>query len=399
MGPVGPELRLHAGNIGPEASRGGVSLLVDARGIDASGIGRYLREILERVFADLRFTRVTLLGDLQSIRAYCEDRQVGHRVSALAYSGGFYSPVSQLAWLRLRAGGYTRADVAFFPHYDTPMLALPRRSVVTVHDLTHFKVPDAFAAWRRYAAGMLLARSVAGAARVITGSEAARRDIVERFPSAAPKLRVIAHGVSPFFRKPGDSALILSELGLHSPYLLCVGNRKPHKNIVAAVETLARLRHDRPELILVLVGRTYNGAGEVRQRAEQLGVQGALVELPTVNDKALRALYAGCEVLLFPSLYEGFGLPVLEAMACGAPVIASNRASIPEVVGDAGILTDPDDYTGMADAVRRLTDHVGLRDELIQRGYKHAAKFSWDTAAQRTIDTLHEVAVLQQRAA
>lgn len=396
MGIAGPELKLSAENIRPATSRGGVSLLVDARGIDASGIGRYLREILAGVLADPRFGRATLLGDPARIRAFREDRQLGERVSALPYPGEFYSPVSQLAWLRLRARRHTLADVAFFPHYDVPLVALPKRSVVTVHDLTHFKVPDAFPMWKCHTAAALLRKSVSGAARLITVSEAARRDIVERFPCAAAKVEVVLNGVSSSFLNYGHTRPEVSTIALNAPYLLCVGNRKPHKNLVAAVETLARLRQDRAELRLVLVGRDYDASGEVGQRAEQLGVRGAVVELPVADDEVLRELYAGCEALLFPSLYEGFGLPVLEAMASGAPVIASNRASLPEVVGDAGILTDPDDYEGMAAAVRQLADNADLRSELIRRGYERAARFSWKTAAQRTADILHEVAMLQR---
>jgi glycosyltransferase involved in cell wall biosynthesis len=146
----------------------------------------------------------------------------------------------------------------------------------------------------------------------------------------------------------------------------------------------------------VLVGRAYDGVGEVRRRAEGLSVQNSLVELPAVDDRTLRALYGGCTALLFPSLYEGFGLPVLEAMACGAPVVASNRASVPEVVGDAGLLTDPDDYAGMAAGVQQLIENPALRGELIQRGHTRVAGFSWEAAAQRTVDLLCEVAVPQR---
>lgn len=378
----------------------GLSVLVDARGFGSSGIGRYLQEILKGIFADHRFARIILLGEPDRLQAFCGATGAKkERISIIAYAGSFYSPVSQVAWLRLAAGGRTRCDVAFFPHYDVPLFAFPTRSVVTVHDLTHFKVSKAFAAWKRHAAAALLRKSVSGAARVITGAEAARRDIAERFPWSAAKLRVIPHGVSAVFQKSADPAPILCSLGVGSPFMLCVGNGKPHKNLAAAVETLARLRHNYGDMILVVVGQGYSGSAELRDRAQALGVSEAVFELSAVDDEALRALYTACEVFLFPSLYEGFGLPVLEAMACGAPVIGSNHAAIQEVMGEAGVLVDPYDHAGMADAVRRLREDRSYRKKLVQRGQLRARTFSWEQAARQTVDLLHLVAQRQPAAA
>lgn len=378
-------------------SRGaaGVSAVVDARGLGSSGIGRYLREILTGLFQDQRFTAIRLLGNPEILDAFCAHHSATRdRVAVVAYPGSFYSPASQLAWVKLRAAGVIEADVAFFPHYDVPLFGLPTRSVVTVHDFTHFTVPEAFAAWKRGAASLLLHKSVSGAARVLTGSQAARSDIVERFPSAAAKIQVVPHGVSDVFREHVDPAAAKQRLGIQHPYLLCVGNGKPHKNLVAAVEALALLRQDHPDITLLVVGQAYEGAGELRRVAAGLGVNDAVIELQSVDDEALRALYAGCEVFLFPSLYEGFGLPLLEAMACGAPVVASDQASIPEVAGGAALLIGPTDYAGMAALSRRLLDDHSFREDLIRRGYQRAAEFTWESAARQTREVLLEVAGL-----
>lgn len=378
----------------------GLSVLVDARGFGSSGIGRYLHEILAGIFADSRFARIILLGSPDRLRTFCANTGVAeNRVSVASYPGSFYSPVSQAAWLRLAAHRETRSDVAFFPHYDVPLLRFPTRSVVTVHDLTHFKVPQAFAAWKRHAAAALLWKSVSGATRVITGSEAARRDIAERFPWSAAKVKVVPHGVSAAFKSSANVMPVLCSLGVHAPYLLCVGNGKPHKNLIAAVETLALLRRKYPEMILVAVGQGYTGSAELRPRAEALGLSDGVKELRAVDDQALRALYAGCEAFLFPSVYEGFGLPVLEAMACGAPVVGSNRAAIPEVIGDAGLIVDPHDYAGMAAAVSRLHEDRSFRESLVRRGHARAGQFSWERAAQQTVNLLHEVAEWDSAAA
>lgn len=372
------------------APAGGASVLVDARFIYTSGIGRYLREVLQVVFADPRFGRIRLLGDPDALGEFCGAVAEPGRTEVHAYPTGFYSPRAQAAWLRLRATGRCDSDVAFFPHYDTPLLALPRRSVVTVQDLIHFKVPSAFPLWRRLAAGVLLRRAVEGAGQVLVTSESTRRDLVERFPGCGAKVGVVPLGVSPFFAAPADAPGGAEWIG--GPYLLCVGNRKPHKNLAAAVETLALLRDEAPELRLAIVGEVYRGWDEVLRRAGELGVRDRVVEVEGASDAELRSLYAGCEALLFPSLYEGFGLPALEAMAAGAPVVASDRSSLPEVVGDAGLLASPEDPAAMADAVRRIRRDPGLRARLVKRGRERAAAYTWERSARAVADVLLRVA-------
>lgn len=378
----------------PRGAGGGISVLVDARGLLISGIGRYLREILQVLFHDPRISLVRLLGRPGEMRDFCEATPGGEKGVVHPYPYGFYSARAQAAWLRLRTSGAVRADVAFYPHYDVPLVGLPSRSVVTVQDLIHFKVPEVFPFWRRRAAGALLHRAVWGSGRVLVSSESTRRDLVERFPGCGSRIDVIPLGVSPFFSVPdrrGPPAMPLPEIG-GDPYLLCVGNRKPHKNLKVAVETLALLRDQIPGVRLVIAGEPFPGWAAVESRARELGVHDQVVEVAGISDSDLRALYAHAEVLLFPSLYEGFGLPVLEAMGCGAPVVASNRSSVPEVVGDAGILVDPEDPRAMADAVLRLRREPGLRSEMVRRGRVQAARFPWDRTARDTVDVLCRVA-------
>lgn len=365
---------------------------MDARGLLSSGIGRYLREVLTVLFRDERFGRIELLGEPEAVRDFCAGMPHAERARVRSYPYGFYSPGAQAEWLRLRATGALDADVAFFPHYDVPLLALHSRSVVTVQDLIHFKVPSAFPRWRRVAAGVLLHRAVQGAGRVLVSSECTLRDLEERFPGCGFKVGVVPLGVSPFFAAPGagEEDRVPGRIG--GTYLLCVGNRKPHKNLTVAVEALALLRNEAPDLRLVIVGDVFQGWESVLDRAVELGVRERLVEVSGASDADLRALYAGCEALLFPSLYEGFGLPVLEAMASGAPVVASNRSSVPEVVGDAGLLVDPEDPRGFAEAVLRLRRTPALREELVRRGRERAANFTWERAATATADVLFAVA-------
>jgi glycosyltransferase involved in cell wall biosynthesis len=373
------------------SSPGRLTVAVDAREIYSAGVGRYLREILSVLAEDGRFGDLLLLGDPDTVEGYRAEVPT-IRTSVVRYPGRFYSPRSQAAWPRARRAA-RNADVWFFPHYDVPLVGLPRSSVVTIHDLTHFRVPEAFEAWRRAAAGLLMRRAAEQAGRIITGSENARCDVVARYPVAAGKIEVIPHGVSDCFTpRPPEERRSGRGVANLSPYLLCVGNRKPHKNLVAAVEALALLQPEWPEVRLVCAGRAYRGWDEVRARAEALGIADALVEVDNPDDELLRDLYRGCEALLFPSLYEGYGLPVIEAMACGAPVVASDRASVPEVAGGAAVLIDPLDHAAIADAVRRIRRSPELREELVSRGLERAAALRWASAGGRTVDLLASMA-------
>lgn len=373
----------------------GVSLCVDARGLRCSGIGRYLREILAVIFRDGRFVQVQLLGSTRDLRAFADDCE-SHQSLNLVFRDfplGFYTVASQLAWARLRAGGVGRDGVTFFPHYDTPLVGLPARSVVTVQDLTHFRLPGAFPVWRRAPARLLLYRGAGSAARLIVTSESTRRDLAEYLPHCVDRTDVIPLGVSSFFTGAASHE-VRSPMpeGVSRPYILCVGNLKPHKNLSAAVETLSQLAHSDDELRLVLAGRPFAGTRELFALAERRGVAGRVVSLPAPTDRELRALYSNAELLLFPSWYEGFGLPVVEAMAAGCPVVASNRASIPEVAGGAAVLVKPDDIEEMSTAVLRLRSNASHRQELVRRGRLRAAQLTWEEAGKRTADLLYKVA-------
>lgn len=367
-----------------------LTLLVDGRSIYASGLGRYLRSILERLIQDPRFGRIRILGDTAEIRRFAQANDATRRIEAIPYPVSYYSPETQFAWQRLRVRGRLEADIAFFPHYDIPLIGVPRRSVVTVHDLIHFKVPEVFGGWRTRAAAILLRRAVDQVERVLTVSECTRRDLLTRHDGIDEKVKVIPNGIDSFFHPQATD----KEGGYprQGTFLLCVGNRKPHKNHVAAVEVLARAMRNRPELRLVLAGPAFEGSEKIRERARELQVDDAVIEIEEVNDEELRRLYSNCAAFLFPSLYEGFGLPVLEAMACGAPVISSNRASLPEVVGDAGFLVDPYDFDAMQQIVERLLGDPATAAEYRKRGLERSSRFSWDNAAARVADELVEVA-------
>ncbi|AHG91022.1 glycosyl transferase group 1 [Gemmatirosa kalamazoonensis] len=363
------------------------TLLVDARVLHASGLGRYLRELLAEWLRDPPFRSIELLGDPDALGAFLDAHPTGASVRVVPHAGRVYSARSQWSWLAARLARGARERVTFFPHWDVPLALFPRRSVVTVHDITPFRVPDAFTPGKRALGRPMLRHAVRRATRVVCVGQATASDLGEWFPSVARKLVAVPNGVSQRFfgRPPGPPPLDES-------YVLCVGNQKPHKNLGAAVDVLAALRPQFPSLRLVVAGGRDTPTPIARARAAELGLGDAVVELGAVDDDLLHRCYAGAAALLFPSRYEGFGLPVVEAMAAGAPVVASSTPAVREVVGGAAPVYDPDDVRGMAAEVRTLLTDPTLRATRIADGRERASQFSWARAARETARVLHDAA-------
>jgi glycosyltransferase involved in cell wall biosynthesis len=263
------------------------------------------------------------------------------------------------------------------------------RRVVTVQDLTCLRFPQYHPWARRMLFRVAIRRAVRLADAIIVPSSATERDLSARFPEAERKVRVIplAHGEQFVPMGPRDSAPIIGRYGLSfRTYLLFVGNVEPRKNLPAVVEAYNRLRsRGRSAPPLVIVG----GEGWKNQAIHRAAAASPFASdirfLGRVADDELPALMSGALAFVYPSIYEGFGLPPLEAMACGTPVITSNRSSLPEVVGDAALLVDPDDRSALAEAMARIVDEQPLREELRDRGLKQAQRFSWDETARLTV--------------
>lgn len=271
--------------------------------------------------------------------------------------------------------------------------------VATVHDLGPLDHPEWYAP-EVVAVHERINRSVAKrAALILTVSEFTRRRFVERFGVSEDRVHVTHNGVSNDFAAPaGHEALRAPEaLGIRRPFVLYVGSRERRKNVLGLVDVFARVAGEEPDLDLVLVGmrpdrealrvqgvQAWEGP-ELERRIEAVGLAGRVHTPGQVSREHLRGLYARAEVLAFPTLYEGFGIPVVEAMACGAPVVASNLSSLPEVVGDAGLLADPWDPDAFGGALLRVLRDAGLRDALRARGLERARTFTWGRTARETL--------------
>jgi glycosyltransferase involved in cell wall biosynthesis len=258
--------------------------------------------------------------------------------------------------------------------------------VVTIHDCAFFDCPDgftpSFVRWYQY----LVPRLARRAARILTVSSFSRDRICELFRIAPEKVIIAPNGVSTHWRPAmkQDVVNIRARLGLEQPYVLYVGSIEPRKNLQRLLESWQQLGAAKSGLTLLLVG----AQGRVFRDASFDQLPGDVRTTGFLPDADLRSLFTDAEAFVFPSLYEGFGLPVLEAMACGTPVLCSQAAALPEVAGDAALLVDPLDTESIADGLRRiLTDHE-LRQTLRQRGFRRVAEFSWDATAQRVWDVL-----------
>lgn len=262
------------------------------------------------------------------------------------------------------------------------------RMVLTVHDLSFEKYPETFP-WNRRRFLQLSRWSARRAARVIAVSESTKRDLVSLYGVPAERIAVVHNGVSDDFGpvEPAARSAVALARGIQGDYLLSVGALQPRKNLRRLVAAFLEARR-RPgfEGRLVLVGKKAWGPGDWDRDAESAFAAGDILCTGHVEASELPALYAGARLFAYPSLYEGFGLPVAEAMACGAPVLCSNTSSLPEVGGDAAAYVDPLDVRGIASAITSLWSDEGRRREMSRLGLEQARRFSWESAARKTLE-------------
>ncbi len=285
-------------------------------------------------------------------------------------------------------------DVFHAPHYVFPLM-LPCPGVVTVHDCIHLRFPGqlpnpAAALYAR----LMIRRAVRSADRVITVSNATRADLVELVAADASKIEVIPHGCDPFFLETVESEALEATRRAHDlerPFLLSVANIKPHKNLKRLLEAFAQLSGDYPDLDLVIVGGDLSKHPDLKKVCAECGLDERVRSLGFLPKAELRALYHLAHIFVFPSLYEGFGLPPLEAMACGTAVVASRSSAIPEVVGHSGLLVNPFRVDSIAEAIRSLLENDSFRSALGTQGRRRAREFQWDDAARRVLDVYRSV--------
>jgi glycosyltransferase involved in cell wall biosynthesis len=265
---------------------------------------------------------------------------------------------------------------------------VPCRAAVLIHDLSFRAHPDYFprsiALYMRVLVGTALRRAEV----VVALSEFTRREIQRFYPEALHKTAVVYPGIDRAFEatEAADDAVTRQIYGASQPYLLAVGNIHPRKNLARLLTAYEQLRARRADLpVMVWAGVERWGSDALRTRAQAVGVQ----LIGRVEAAHLPALYRGAQALIYPSLYEGFGLPPVEAMACGTPAITSNTTSLPEAVGEAAITFDPVNVDQLRDSIERVVSDAVVQAELRQRGLAQAARFNWTTTAAQLMQTLY----------
>ena len=354
---------------------------IDVRKLGDGGIGEYVRETMLALHELRPDLEIVAFGDPARRAELPIDS-----VEWVAVDAGKYSVAEHFA-LPLAVRG-RRIDVFHSPHYVLP-LALRAPAVVTVHDLIHVLLPRS-PIHRLYAQWMIRS-ACRRARRVITVSERTARDLQQHLRIPAERIRVIWNGVSPRFR-PLERARIdpvLARHGVERPYVLFVGNALPHKNVPTLVEAWDHLAEPRP--MLVLCGKGLSASPLIQRACGQSRQPRRIRTIETISRDELVALYCGAELLASASLYEGFCFPVVEAFACGVPVLAPEVGAVPEVAGDAALLVAPRRVDLLTSEMYRLLTDQELRKGLVERGFRRAARFSWQVAARATLSVYEEV--------
>lgn len=358
---------------------------IDARKIQDFGIGTYVRNLIGSLAEIDRENRYVLLvrpQDRDSLRNLPDNFQT------VAEKSPVYSvrELASLSWRLFRL----KLDLYHSTHYVLPGF-VPSKVVVTIHDIIHLLYPEFLPSNFAFLyAQRMIRRSLTRGDQILSVSQNTKSDLMQYFEVDGRKIHVVYNGVEDVFRRKLPAEELdrwMRDLGLERPYLLFVGNPKPHKNLDTVVKAYAKARHiasiDAP---LVCVGNREATEFKIRQRAEYLGIADKVRLLGHVAQEALPAIYQGATLFLYPTLYEGFGLPVVEAMASGLAVITSNTSALKEVAEGYAHLVDPLDVDGMAKAIAHCMGDAEHRRSLAKLGTRRAEAFRWEQTARQTLE-------------
>ncbi len=378
-------------------------IVLDIRHIRDFGIGTYIRNLLTayaKINSEHTFLLTGAKADVRELPA------LPPNFEACEYERSDRSPWDNLAYPLFLRG--LRADLFHIPLNLAPLL-MPRPYVVTIHDMSTLLF-DQSSGWRKQLRMYRAQRTLTRAALVLAVSEATRRDVIELLSVDPSRIRRIYNAPDPKFLGSGHKSggeenpahkfemrRVLERYQISWPFLLYAGNIRPQKNIPRLVEAFAVLRGDlesHPEyrdLRLIIIGDEISKYPAVRRAVVQTRMQNAVRFLGFVPFDTLRIFYESAAAFVFPSLYEGFGLPPLEAMGAGTPVVTSGVSSLPEVVGNAAMIVKPDNVFDIARGIREVLLDDDLRQSLIQKGFEQFGKFNWDRTAREVLGAYAEV--------
>lgn len=285
-------------------------------------------------------------------------------------------------------------DIMHFADYALPVLSKTRPWIISVHDLAYRIYPETFSRGKLWTKLALVKPSLHKAGKIITGSENTKQDIIKFYGISPERIAVTTYGVDldRFYPLSGTEVQTgLERYGLEPGYILFIGTLEPRKNIISVIRAYHHLRNNGCKQKLVIGGGTGWLYSDIFKLVEELKLVEEIIFTGYLPDEDLALLYNGAGVFVYPSLYEGFGLPPLEAMACGTPVVTSNVSSLPEVVGDAGLMVPPLESKAIAEAIGSVLANQQLADQLREKGIQRAQNFSWEKTARQTLAVYQEV--------
>jgi glycosyltransferase involved in cell wall biosynthesis len=376
-----------------------VKIGVDIRHITDFGVGTYIRNILRGLVRLDQENRYFLIGDPERAQ---EIGDLPESFVPLAVKP-HQSRLGE-AWEFRRVVRQAECDLVHMPHLLSTPLHLPCPYVITVHDLLDYMYrASSGSAFRRMLHFQFTKRVLSQAARIFAVSNFTKNDVQRLFQISSGKIEVVYNAIDDRFRQghagEADREFIAERYQVNYPFLLYAGRISPPKNIVRIIEAFSALKTELrkedkyPDLKLIIIGDDLSSHPDLRRTVIKSDVQNDVRFLGFVPIDVLRIFYDAAKVFVFPSLYEGFGLPPLEAMAHGTPVVTSNTSSLPEVVGNAAVLVNPENVFDIMRAIHRVLLDQPLRERLKQRGYEQAARYSWDASAKRILQVYQEVAL------
>jgi len=373
----------------------------------ASGSGQYLAHLLKALAEVDQRNEYVLLGPRPLLQESNTPHRFPYQVKPVPAFAGRNENIEKLVWEQFTCPAAAHeggADLLHVPYFAGPLI--PRTpTVVTIHDVIPLRLPLYRAGSRVGAYMYLVARAAHSATLIITVSQHAKKDMMDALKLPPEGIRVIYQAAGEEYRPITDPAVLAAARARYrvgERYIFYLGGLDQRKNVPQLVRAFAQLYHQVGDrgLQLLIAGNPDRQQGQLfpdpRPIASGLEIEGQII-YRFIEEEDKPAIYSGASVFVFPSLYEGFGLPPLEAMSCGTPVICSNRTSLPEVVGDAAISVDPDDIRALTGAMQDVFTHAELAAELRARSLRQAARFSWYKTAQETVAAYEEAFALSKK--
>jgi hypothetical protein len=373
---------------------------IDARfyGPLGKGLGRYTQEVVDNVIALDKENEYVIFLSKENFSEFKETERVKKVLTPVRW----YTLAEQIImpfyiWRE-------KLDLMHFPHFNVPIFT-PVKFVVTIHDLILTKFPTIrattlspfFYRIKNVAYKIVIQSAIKRARMIIAVSQFTKDDIISQFKINPKKIKVTYEGVASFLLARKEKNIfndkkVLLGYNINKPFLLYVGNAYPHKNLEGLIKVFSSLREKNGDLLLVLVGKQDYFYSRVEEFTKKYWPKTSPIIFPGfVPDEELAILFKNAIAYIFPSFYEGFGLPPIEAMAHGCPVVSSNKSSLPEILGEAAIYFNPEDEKEMSWQIERIINDRKLRQDLVEKGYEQIKKYSWERCAKETVEVYREI--------